>query len=245
MYAHLKKKYGQNFLIDKNISSKITDLIKTNNLNILEIGPGDGKLTEKIIKKRPKNLDLVEIDEDLIQNLNEKFSKCRFIRVINEDVIKLNFNRNYDLVISNLPYNLSSKVLEKLILLKNNPKMMILMFQKEFAQRLVDKKLNSINSLVKCFFDVKVEFNVSKSCFRPIPKVESSVLKFEKLNRSLISKEEVKSFISFKRHVFSYKRKTLGKVLKKYSIPETIKLNSRAENMNLIEFIKIFRSVKS
>ena len=54
MYAHLKKKYGQNFLIDKNISSKITDLIKTNNLNILEIGPGDGKLTEKIIKKNPR-----------------------------------------------------------------------------------------------------------------------------------------------------------------------------------------------
>lgn len=243
MYDNLKKKYGQNFLIDKNISSKITDLIKANNLNILEIGPGDGKLTEKIIEKKPKNLDLVEIDKDLINNLNEKFNKYRFINIINKDVIKLSLNRNYDLVISNLPYNLSSKVLEKLVLLKNNPETMILMFQKEFAERLTDTKLNSINSLIKCFFNVKIEFYVSKNCFRPIPKIESSVLKFEKLNTSLISKDEVKSFINFKRYVFSYKRKTLGKVLKKYSIPETFKLNLRAEDLNLIEFIKIFKSI--
>ena len=244
MYDHLKKKYGQNFLIDKNISSKITDLIETNDLNILEIGPGDGKLTEKIIEKKPRNLDLVEIDIDLIQNLKEKFNKYRFINLINEDVIKLDLNRNYDLVISNLPYNLSSKVLEKLVLLKNNPEIMILMFQKEFAERLIDKKLNSINSLIKCFFNVKVEFHVSKNCFRPIPKIESSVLKFEKLNKSLITKDEIKSFINFKRNVFSYKRKTLGKVLRKYSIPEMFKLNLRAENLNIIEFIKIFKSIK-
>ena len=128
--------------------------------------------------------------------------------------------------------------------LKNNPEIMILMFQKEFAERLIDKKLNSINSLIKCFFNVKVEFHVSKNCFRPIPKIESSVLKFEKLNKSLIAKDEIKSFINFKRHVFSYKRKTLGKVLRKYSIPEMFKLNLRAENLNIIEFIKIFKSIK-
>ena len=141
MYDNLKKKFGQNFLIDKNISSKIISLISHDNLNILEIGPGDGKLTEKILEKKPDNLDIIEIDRDLIQELNKKFLKYKFINIINNDVIKSNLDKNYDLVISNLPYNLSSKVLEKLVLLKNVPKTMILMFQKEFAERLLNKNL--------------------------------------------------------------------------------------------------------
>ena len=97
-------------------------------------------------------------------------------------------------MISNLPYNLSSKVLEKLILIKNVPKFMILMFQKEFAERLLNKNLNSINSLIKCFFSIDLKFNVSKNCFRPSPKIQSSVLVFNKLNKSLISKNEIEKF---------------------------------------------------
>ena len=75
MSVILKKKYGQNFLIDKNILNKIIKLINSENLNILEIGPGDGKLTDKIILKKPKKLTLVEIDKDLIKYLNQKYSK--------------------------------------------------------------------------------------------------------------------------------------------------------------------------
>ena len=112
MHVKLKRKFGQNFLIDKNVSYKIGDLIDNINLNILEIGPGDGKLTERIIEKKPRNLDLVEIDKDLIIDLNNSFRKYKFINIINEDILKLNLDRKYDLVISNLPYNLSSKVLE-------------------------------------------------------------------------------------------------------------------------------------
>ena len=163
MYDNLKKKYGQNFLIDKNISSKIINLINQDNLNILEIGPGDGKLTEKILEKKPNNLDIIEIDEDLIKELHKKFLKYKFINIINNDVIKSDLDKDYDLVISNLPYNLSSKVLEKLILIKNVPKFMILMFQKEFAERLLNKNLNSINSLIKCFFSIELKFKVQKN----------------------------------------------------------------------------------
>ena len=243
MYVNLKKKYGQNFLIDRNISSKIINLINQYNLNILEIGPGDGKLTEKILEKKPKNLDIIEIDKDLIEYLNKKFQKYKFINIINNDVIKSNLDKDYDLVISNLPYNLSSKVLEKLILIKNAPKKMILMFQKEFAERLLNKNLNSINSLIKCFFSVERKFNVSNSCFRPLPKVQSSVLVFNKLNKSLISKNEIESFIEFKRDIFSYKRKTLRRILKKYQIEKNFNFDLRAENLNLRDLIKIFRAI--
>ena len=244
MYDKLKKKFGQNFLIDKNITTKISSLIYKTDLSILEIGPGDGKLTYKILEKKPKNLDLVEIDKDLICGLNANFKQYKFIKIINKDILKMNFDRKYDLIISNLPYNLSSKILEKLVSLQNSPKTMILMFQKEFAERLLNKDLNSINSLVKCFFKVKLKFNVSKNCFRPIPKIESSVLIFENLKTNLISKNEIENFIKFKRYVFSYKRKSLRKIMKKFDIKDLDKLDLRAEKLNLSEFIKLFRAVR-
>ena len=245
MYAKLKKKYGQNFLIDDNITNKIINLINHNNLNILEIGPGNGKLTNKLINKKPKKLDLIEIDTELVKNLIDKFKNHNFLNVINNDILKYDIINNYDLVISNLPYNISSQVLIKLSLMREVPNEMILMFQKEFATKLLEDKLNSINSIINCFFKIRLKFHVSKNCYRPIPKVDSSVLKFEKLNKSLIKTDEIESFIKFKRYLFSYKRKSLGNLLKKYKFNENINLSMRAESLKLKELIKIFREINS
>lgn len=245
MYVKLKKKYGQNFLIDDNITNKIINLINHNNLNILEIGPGDGKLTNKLINKKPKKLDLIEIDTELVKNLIDKFKDHNFLNVINNDILKYDIKNNYDLVVSNLPYNISSQVLIKLSLMREVPNEMILMFQKEFATKLLEDKLNSINSIINCFFKIRLKFHVSKNCYRPIPKVDSSVLKFEKLNKSLIKTNEIESFIKFKRYLFSYKRKSLGNLLKKYKFNENINLSMRAESLKLKELIKIFREINS
>tara|TARA_A100001011_G_scaffold5626_1_gene6526 strand:- start:128 stop:865 length:738 start_codon:yes stop_codon:yes gene_type:complete len=245
MYVKLKKKYGQNFLIDDNITNKIINLINHNNLNILEIGPGDGKLTNKLINKKPKKLDLIEIDTELVKNLIDKFKNHNFLNVINNDILKYDIKNHYDLVISNLPYNISSQVLIKLSLMREVPNEMILMFQKEFATKLLEDKLNSINSIINCFFKIRLKFHVSKNCYRPIPKVDSSVLKFEKLNKSLIKTDEIESFIKFKRYLFSYKRKSLGNLLKKYKFNENINLSMRAESLKLKELIKIFREINS
>ncbi len=243
MYAKLKKKYGQNFLIDNNITDKIISLIEDNNLNILEIGPGDGKLTNKIIIKQPKNLDLVEIDKELVNELNNKFCNYKFINIINENILKHDLNENYDLVISNLPYNISSQILIKLTLMNVIPKKLVLMFQKEFALKLLENKLNSINSIVNCFYNISLEFHVSKNSFRPIPKVDSSVLKFKKLDTSLLKKNEVENFIFFKRYLFSHKRKSLKNLLKNYKLSEVYNLDRRAESLKLEELIKIFRDI--
>ncbi len=239
----LKKKYGQNFLIDKNILNKISDLIPSGNLNILEIGPGDGKLTDEIISKKPKSLTLVEIDKDLAKELSKKYCKCKIIKLINDDILKIILNKKYNLVISNLPYNISSQILVKLSLLKYIPENLILMFQKEFASRLIDSKLNSINSLVKCFYNVESNFNISRNCFRPIPKVDSSLLTFKKIKKSLLNKNEVNDFILFKRLLFSQKRKSLKKILKKYYLDDKFDLSLRVESLKLDELIKIFRAV--
>ena len=243
MYVKLKKKYGQNFLIDENIANKIVDLINFKKLKILEIGPGDGKLTNKIISKNPKKLELIEIDKDLTKILKDKFKNNKLINVINKNVLKHEINDKYDLVISNLPYNISSQVLVKLSIMDNAPNEMILMFQKEFATKLLENRLNSINSIVKCFFKIKLKFHVSKNCYRPIPKIDSTVLKFEKLNKCLLKKNEIDNFIKFKRYLFSYKRKSLKNLLKKYKINSNINLDIRAERLELKMLIKIFREI--
>ncbi len=243
MYVKLKKKYGQNFLIDENIANKIVDLINFKKLKILEIGPGDGRLTDKIISKNPKKLELIEIDKDLTKILKEKFKNNKLINVINKNILKHEINDNYDLVISNLPYNISSQVLVKLSIMDNAPNEMILMFQKEFAAKLLENRLNSINSIVKCFFKIQLKFHVSKNCYRPIPKIDSSVLKFEKLNKCLLKKNEIDNFIKFKRYLFSYKRKSLKNLLKKYEINSNINLDIRAESLELKMLIKIFKEI--
>ena len=130
MYENLKKKFGQNFLIDSNILRKIGTFIKDYNLNILEIGPGDGRLTKEIISFRPKKLTLVEIDNDLVKKLIKKYNNLNYLKILNIDITKFNFTDKYDLIISNLPYNISSQILVKICLLNNNPERLILMFQK-------------------------------------------------------------------------------------------------------------------
>jgi 16S rRNA (adenine1518-N6/adenine1519-N6)-dimethyltransferase len=129
--------------------------------------------------------------------------------------------------------------------MRKQPDTLILMFQKEFAQRLLDKKLNSINSLIRCFYNIKLNFNVSKNCYRPIPKVDSSVLTFNKLKKKIININEINKFIIFKRNLFSHKRKSLKNLLKKYNLKNEFDLNLRVEDLNLDELVKIFRATSS
>ena len=241
----LKKRYGQNFLIDQNILNKITNLINSENLNILEIGPGNGKLTDGIILKKPSMLTLIEIDSDLIKYLSQKYLFNNKVNLINADILDYEFKDYYQLIISNLPYNISSQILVKLSTMSKQPDTLILMFQKEFALRLLDKKLNSINSLIKCFYTIKLNFNVSRNCYRPIPKVDSSVLTFNKLKKKIININEINKFIIFKRNLFSHKRKSLKNLLKKYDLKNEFNLNLRVEDLNLDELVKIFRATSS
>ena len=241
----LKKKYGQNFLIDKNILTKITNLISEENLSILEIGPGDGKLTDKIILKKPSSLTLIEIDRDLIENLNKKYSSKNEINIINENILDYKIKKKYDLIISNLPYNISSQVLVKLSIMNYNPDTLILMFQKEFAQRLLAQKLNSLNSLIKCFYEIELNFHVSKNCFRPVPKIDSSVLSFKKIKEKLLNKNEINNYIAFKRNLFSHKRKSLRNLLKKHDLKDKFDVNLRVEDLKLDDLINIFRTINS
>ena len=244
MYGTLKKKYGQNFLIDQNIIKKICNLLSSKNLKIIEIGPGDGRLTEQVLFYEPKELKIIEIDPDLIPILKLKFSKNQNIIIINENILNYQLTEKIDLIISNLPYNISSQILVKICLMENLPTYLILMFQKEFAERLIDKKLNSLNSLVNCFFEINNSFKVGRNCFRPIPKIDSTVLSFKRKKEILLKKNEINNFIKFKRNLFSHKRKTLNKLLKDYNFSkEKYNLSIRIEDIKLKELLNIFREI--
>ena len=244
MHEILKKKYGQNFLIDQNIIKKICNLISNKKLKIIEIGPGDGRLTEQILLYEPRELKIIEIDSELIPILESKFNKSKNIEIINENILKYSLIENFDLIISNLPYNISSQILVKICLIENPPVNLILMFQKEFAERLLDKKLNSLNSLINCFYEINNSFNVGKNCFRPVPKIDSTVLSFKRKKNILLKKTEIKEFIEFKRNLFSHKRKTLNNLLKGHNFnKEKFDLKLRIEDINLQQLLEIFREI--
>ena len=119
-----KKSLGQNFLIDKNIIRKIINLVKVNNKNIIEIGPGKGALTDEILKKKPKSLIIIEKDYQLAKSLQNKYLKNKKIIIFNEDILKFDLEkvtRKNTIIFGNLPYNISSQILVKIIKFKKWP----------------------------------------------------------------------------------------------------------------------------
>ena len=199
MHLKLKKKFGQNFLTDNNISRKITNLIPDGTKKIIEIGPGIGHLTDFLLNDNINRLTLIEIDSDFLLTLKSKYENIKYVEIINKDIMNvdlLKFDKE-NIIVSNLPYNISSQVLVKI----NNYyhfKMMILMFQKEFAERLTSNKLNNLNCLINCFYEIKKVFNISRNSFIPPPKIQSSILTFKKKDESLINHGDISFFSIFK-----------------------------------------------
>tara|TARA_B100000989_G_scaffold292141_1_gene267578 strand:- start:881 stop:1669 length:789 start_codon:yes stop_codon:yes gene_type:complete len=249
-----KKSLGQNFLIDKNIINIIINTIDVKNKSILEIGPGTGNLTEHLIKKKPKKFFVVEKDNQLVSLLNKKFRDNIFI--INDDILNLDENQicNDQLIVfGNLPYNISTEILCKWVLNLNDERIwfsnLILMFQKEVADRIISKfnssKYGRLSILANWKLSVKKIIDIKPNCFSPVPKVNSSLLIFK----------QKKNFFKFKnpynlekitRVFFNHRRKMIKKpynllfqnneeILKKLNIS----LNLRPHNLDFDTYYKL------
>ena len=179
-----KKSLGQNFLIDRNILNQIADLIDIEGKTILEVGPGTGNLTKFLLKKKPKKFFVVEKDNNLVLSLNKSFGNK--ITIFNQDILKVNENficNDQIIVFGNLPYNISTEILSKWIHGLNEKKWcshLILMFQKEVADR-ITSKFNSSNYgrlsiLANWKFEIKKIIDVKAGSFSPKPKIDSSIL---------------------------------------------------------------------
>ena len=181
-----KKSLGQNFLIDKNILEKITNITDIKDKIILEIGPGTGNLTSYILKKNPKKIFVIEKDDNLALNLKNKFDDKLII--INDDVLKIDetkLSSDKIIVFGNLPYNISTEILSKWIInLKEHFwfECLILMFQKEVADRIIAKSNTSnygrLSIICNWKLNIKKICDIKPSAFLPKPKIDSSLLFF-------------------------------------------------------------------
>ena len=239
-----KKSLGQNFLLDKNICKKIINLVNIKNQNVLEIGPGTGQLTSEIIKNEPKKLILIEKDIILYNDLKNKYGHLKFIDIFNKDIIDFNLdNYNKLIIISNLPYNISVKILLKLLNLKKEAKEIVVMLQKEVADKLDynDKaKKNKYNFFIEMLSNYKVMFDISNKVFFPVPKIKSSVVKItpKKLD---IDKRKLKIFND---NIFKHMRKKIKNNLSIESEDKKIRglLTLRAEDLSTNELLLLFNN---
>ena len=241
-----KKVLGQHFLINNNISKKIINQIDLNHCqNILEIGPGEGALTNYLVKKT-NNLKLIEIDYEACNLLKKKFTE---LEIINTDFLKYNLNYlkwEHFTVVGNFPYNISTQILFKILESKNSISQVIGMFQKEVAERICSrpksKKYGIPSVLMQAFFNCEILFDVSRENFRPPPNVDSTVIKLSRNNVTNINCNYDK-FIQVVKSGFSQRRKKLKNALKNFTKLDDSKLKSiiskRAEELSVFEFVEL------
>ena len=181
-----KKTLGQNFLIDKKIISLIVKLGNINNEDIvLEVGPGTGNLTEKILEKKPKDFILVEKDKRLVNHLHKKYGNK--IKVFNEDMMKFSYKDYYDkklILFGNLPYNISTQILARWIKIKNVDKFCknFVDVSKEVADRIIaktnTKNYGRLSILANWKMNIEKVIDIEPESFKPAPKVRSTLLIF-------------------------------------------------------------------
>lgn len=257
----IKKKYGQNFLIDNNIIKKIVDAVEVKNDDvIIEIGPGLGALTQFLFNA--KKIIAIEIDNDLIKVLKERFISHKNFEIINADILKLNLKElvmpyQHVKIVSNLPYYISTAVITKCLELKNIDSMTV-MVQKEVGDRIFaspsTKSYGSLSVLSQFYSDLEIVTKVSANCFLPKPNVESVVIKFvmKNINHSDIDE---KFLFEFVRCAFSKRRKTLINCLANFHglskqkitdilIQNELDKNIRGEALSLECFINLAMQVK-
>ena len=247
-----KKSLGQNFLIDTNIIEKIVNLTNIRNRTVLEVGPGTGNLTKYILNKKPKKIYVIEKDNDLSILLKNNFNDQ--INIINKDILEFDettLSNERLVVFGNLPYNISTQILSKWIIgLKNNPwfDCLILMFQKEVADRIIAKFNTSdygrLSILSNWRLKVEKICDIKPGSFSPKPKIDSSLLIFSPKDE--FYKIKPKNLEKITRIFFNHRRKMLRKpfnqifngnqnILNKLKID----LNLRPQNLDINTYFQL------
>ena len=235
-----KKSLGQNFLIDREVLEKISNVVQIKDKTILEVGPGTGNLTSFILKKNPKKMFVIEKDDDLAINLNETFKDQ--LTIINDDILQVDENlifKNKVTVFGNLPYNISTEILSKWITQTKDEfwfNNLILMFQKEVADRIIAKFNTSDYGRLSILSNWKL--NVEKICdikpesFSPRPKIDSSLLFFSP-KKNFYKIKDPKNLEKVTRIFFNHRRKMLKKPFNQLFNGDQRVLNELKIDLNL------------
>ena len=249
-----KKKWGQNFLVDNNLLEKIINNVKIDsNENVLEIGPGQGALSEKLVGIC-NELHMVEIDRDLIAILKQH-NKLSQAEIINQDILKVDLpalDIENPVVVGNIPYNITSPIVFWLIKYLASWNRAYLMVQKELAQRLTakigTKDYSRLTVMTSLYFDIKICFLISPNVFLPKPKVQSAFIEIIKKENSSHHNINLKSFDQVVRMAFNQRRKMLRNSLSSLNIDIkncAIDFTERPEQLSVEDFIEISNNIIS
>ena len=238
-----RKRFGQNFLIDRQVIGRIVSTISPKKEDdIVEIGPGKGAITFPLLEQLNK-LNVVEIDRDLIALLQS--SQNTKLIIHEADALSFDYSQvsNNLRVVGNLPYNISSPLLFHLISQKDNIIDMTFMLQKEVVDRIVAKNncknFGRLSVVMQSFFDVELIFTVPRESFMPQPKIESAIVYLKTRQKPLI--DDIKLLEKVVKICFSQRRKTLKNCLKSYLDQKQteIDLSQRAEMLSVENFITL------
>ena len=245
MSHQARKRFSQNFLVDDQIVNRIVATISPKKSdNIVEIGPGKGALTFPLLQNLD-HLSVIEIDRDLISLL--KLKKQDKLTIYEADALKFDYGLISDnlRIVGNLPYNISSPLLFRLLSSKNQIIDMTFMLQKEVVDRIVashgSKTYGRISVMMQAFFKVESMFTVPKESFDPQPKIESAILYLKTRTNPLT--ENIKLLEKIVKISFSQRRKTLKNCLKSILSQEQTKidLSQRAEMLSVENFITLMK----
>ena len=247
-----KKYLGQHFLTDSSVSKQIAESIQLNdNLNLLEIGPGTGALTQ-FLNNTNINLIAYEIDQESVDFLRENYPN---LNLRNEDILKIDWNLIFHnqpfAVTGNFPYNISSQILFKIYDFRNDVTQMVGMFQKEVAERVCSstgtKKYGILSVLLQAYYDVEYLFTVDEHVFNPPPKVKSGVIKMVRNNIKKLNCDE-RLFFKVVKAIFNQRRKMVRNSLKSLMMGEQIDhelMQKRPEQLSVKDFIIITNLLES
>jgi len=241
---------GQNFLINENVINNIIDSIDFNGVDlIIEIGPGTGALTNKLVDKNVK-LIAIEIDKRLGEYIQNCFIQHKNFEIIVEDALKVDFDKicngfKKPIIISNLPYSISSVILFKF--LKSNIKEMYCMLQKEMVDRICakpkTKDYNNFTVILQAMSKVTRLLEISKKEFKPAPEVDSSFIKIEKIRKYDANFDKfIKScFLARRRTLINNLKYTNINLVKEYISKNNFSLTCRAEELSVENFIELYK----
>ena len=250
-----KKHLGQHFLHDQSIADRIVaSLVNKDVSTILEIGPGTGVLTNRLLNLKDKEIWAVDLDKESINFLKENLD-LPHQQIIYGDFLKLNIPALIPqkfIIIGNLPYNISSQIFFRLLELKDQVPEMVCMIQKEVADRIVsppgNKTYGILSVLLQAYFDIEYLFTVKPGAFNPPPKVNSAVIRLSRNKTTSLPCDQA----LFKRVVkqgFQNRRKTLRNALKPLNLPEHLNqepiLSKRAEQLSVADFVQLTQKIEA
>lgn len=251
-----KKKFGQNFLVDQSVLDKIVKHAEVENTSCVEIGPGVGALTNTLLPV-VKKLDVFEIDHNMVRVLEERFKGESKLSVTDTDFLKVNTSDlESEVVVANLPYYITTPILFKFLEEKNKVDRLIIMVQKEVAERFSakpnTKDYNALSVILQFKADVEYLFTVNRTAFFPQPRVDSAVVKVKfKRNATDINEE---GFFKFVKTVFAHRRKTMvnnlsntyNKELVKTILAEVVGNESvRSEALTIEQLLKVYKELET